>query len=66
MSVARSEESKTWTAVWNDLAEKTLAKLAKKNPQQAQILRDALKLIAKKGDPYAKGKALTGQWAGYW
>ena len=41
--------------------------LKRLDPQvQRKILEFMRKLVENDGDPYAEGKALTGNWSGYW
>lgn len=56
----------TWTVEFADTARKQLAKLAKKNPQQAQRIINYLKSLQTLEDPRDKGKGLVGDLSGMW
>lgn len=56
----------TWTVLFADTARKQLAKLAKKNPQQAQRIINYLKSLQTLEDPRDRGKGLVGDLSGMW
>ncbi|MEE6031497.1 MULTISPECIES: type II toxin-antitoxin system RelE/ParE family toxin [Avibacterium] len=55
-----------WTVIFADTARKQLAKLAKKNPQQAQRIINYLKSLQTLEEPRDKGKGLVGDLSGMW
>ncbi|MFC0308801.1 type II toxin-antitoxin system RelE/ParE family toxin [Gallibacterium trehalosifermentans] len=55
-----------WTVRFADTARKQLAKLAKKNPQQAQRIINYLKSLETLEDPKERGKGLVGNLSGMW
>ena len=56
--------SSTWTVSFAESAKKQLAKLAKKNPQQAQQIINYLKNLTTLENPRDKGKGLVGEFSG--
>lgn len=58
--------SSTWAIQLADSAKKQLAKLAKKNPQQAQRILDYLKELQTLENPRDRGKGLVGDLSGMW
>ncbi|MFZ7108435.1 type II toxin-antitoxin system RelE family toxin [Avibacterium avium] len=55
-----------WTVIFADTARKQLAKLAKKNPQQAQRIINYLKSLQTLEEPRDRGKGLVGDLSGMW
>lgn len=55
-----------WVIQFADTAKKQLAKIAKKNPQQAQRIIDYLKSLQQLENPRDKGKGLVGDLSGMW
>lgn len=55
-----------WTLLFADTARKQLAKLAKKNPQQAQQILSYLKTLTALENPKDRGKGLVGNLSGLW
>ncbi|MCW9716299.1 type II toxin-antitoxin system RelE family toxin [Avibacterium sp. 21-594] len=55
-----------WAVIFADTARKQLAKLAKKNPQQAQRIINYLKSLQTLEEPRDKGKGLVGDLSGMW
>ncbi|MDG6310297.1 type II toxin-antitoxin system RelE/ParE family toxin [Glaesserella parasuis] len=58
--------SLTWNVILAETAKKQLAKLAKKNPQQAQQIIRYLKTLATLENPRDRGKGLVGDLSGMW
>lgn len=58
--------SLTWNIILAETAKKQLAKLAKKNPQQAQQIIRYLKTLAALENPRDRGKGLVGDLSGMW
>ncbi|MDG6261305.1 hypothetical protein Q7402_02965 [Glaesserella parasuis] len=56
--------SLTWNVILAETAKKQLAKLAKKNPQQAQQIIRYLKTLATLENPRDRGKGLVGDLSG--
>lgn len=56
----------TWAVRLADTAKKQLAKLAKKNPQQAQRIVDYLMFLQTLENPRDRGKGLVGDLSGMW
>jgi mRNA interferase RelE/StbE len=56
-------KSLAWTLEIERRAERELAKIDK---QQGKRIVSALRAVAALDDPRARGKALTGEWAGHW
>lgn len=56
----------TWVVRLADTAKKQLAKLAKKNPQQAQRIIDYLMTLQTIENPRDRGKGLVGDLSGMW
>lgn len=55
-----------WNIILAETAKKQLAKLAKKNPQQAQQIIRYLKTLATLENPQDRGKGLVGDLSGMW
>ena len=55
-----------WAVRLADTAKKQLAKLAKKNPQQAQRIVDYLMSLQTLESPRDRGKGLVGDLSGMW
>lgn len=55
-----------WVVRLADTAKKQLAKLAKKNPQQAQRIIDYLMTLQTIENPRDRGKGLVGDLSGMW
>lgn len=55
-----------WTVQLSDTAKKQLAKLAKKNPQQAKRILNYLKELQTLENPRDRGKGLVGELSGMW
>ncbi|MGV6988323.1 type II toxin-antitoxin system RelE family toxin [Testudinibacter sp. P80/BLE/0925] len=55
-----------WTVSLTDTAKKQLAKLAKKNPKQAEQIIKYLKEVAMLENPRMRGKGLVGDLSGLW
>lgn len=58
--------SSIWAIQLADTAKKQLAKLAKKNPQQAKRILDYLKELQTLENPRDRGKGLVGELSGMW
>lgn len=55
-----------WAVQLSDTAKKQLAKLAKKNPQQAKRILNYLKELQTLENPRDRGKGLVGELSGMW
>ncbi|MCQ9120933.1 addiction module toxin RelE [Rodentibacter pneumotropicus] len=58
--------SSIWAVQLADTAKKQLAKLAKKNPQQAKRILNYLKELQTLENPRDRGKGLVGELSGMW
>ncbi|THA11355.1 type II toxin-antitoxin system RelE family toxin [Rodentibacter pneumotropicus] len=58
--------SSIWAVQLADTAKKQLAKLAKKNPQQAKHILNYLKELQILENPRDRGKGLVGELSGMW